>query len=129
MKVIRQNILVFILISLICFNGCISSSGKYLTKFCISNQNKTSFSMSYDSFDGYKVYSVKFEENSVIKIDFTTESGQLDCKIEDNAGNILYQKENTETLQDTLTIENNGKYKITLTAENHKGSFSFDWTK
>lgn len=105
--------------------GC-SSQGKYLVTMCISKQTPTSFSMEYESFDGYRIYKFTLKKATVVTMDFVTKGGKLDCSVVDQDGDEVYEQEDVLSYSIDMTYPK-GTYTVRLTADHHEGSFSFSW--
>lgn len=61
----------------------------------------------------------------VLNINVETTDGSIDLKIVDDSQNILYSEENITTLSSQLNIV--GSVTATITGNNHRGNFSFNW--
>lgn len=118
-------IVIMTLCSVVFAAGC-EATGKYLVVMSVSNQTDTSFSMSYESFDGYRVYKMKLSKTTEVNIRFETESGRLDYSITDEDGEVVLQQDNVSTMGFGINFSR-GTYTVRLTADHHKGSYSFSW--
>lgn len=98
----------------------------FVVRNCINHETSTSFSSQYDYFSGNKNYQINInEDKKTIKVKITSLEGTLSVRVYDNStshyeGNIDYDFDFTINL-------NKGKYKVSLTADEHKGSYSFSW--
>lgn len=105
--------------------GC-SSQGKYLVTMCISKQTPTSFSMEYESFDGYRIYKFTLKKTTEVNLRFETVKGKLSCLITDEDGEVMYDQEDVASGGFGVNYPK-GTYTVRLTADHHQGSFSFYW--
>ncbi len=58
----------------------------------------------------------------VIHVEITTESGSIAISMTDSDGNVVFEKDNIETSSFDVEVPN--KVRVTIDADNHKGSFS-----
>lgn len=105
--------------------GC-SSQGKYLVTMCVSKQTPTSFSMEYESFDGYRIYKFTLKKTTEVNLRFETVKGKLSCHITDEDGEVMYDQEDVASGGFGVNYPK-GTYTVRLTADHHQGSFSFYW--
>lgn len=111
-----------------CDEALVSSGTTFM---CVSNQTSESFSMSYEQFDGMKQYRLKTrQDHTTVRVDVETESGSLSVKVTaaDGRDELTYVAENLQTGSYAFEVPNAGKYTVTVTADEHSGSFSFDWS-
>lgn len=110
--------------------SALRSSGT--TFMCVSTETSESFSMSYEKFDGMKQYRLKTkQDNAAVWVNIETESGTLSVKVTsaDKSDTLVYEAENLQTGDFAFTVPEAGKYTVTVTADEHSGSYSFDWSK
>ena len=123
----KKAVFLTILVALVILTfGCINSTGSFVVTSCVSNQTKNAFSMSYDSFNGYKTYSFKVNDGASLSVRFVTDSGTLSCEVRDANGNEYYRNDNVLSGSLTIPLGDSGKYYVTLTADHHTGAFYFD---
>ena len=112
-------------------SSCITGSGSTVKSSELNTTTK--MSMTYENFTGYRQTKVKVKENTpiVIRVDFVTESGELDAYIarDNNLELSSYEGNNVPTSSFTVTLSEAGIYTIRIDAKNHTGSFSFSWGK
>lgn len=87
---------------------------------------------SYARFNGDKNYTFTVKEEVlplVVNVHITTEEGVLSVSVheKDNPENRPYEGNDLQTSDFTVTINESGKYVISLYADDHKGGYSFTW--
>lgn len=107
------------------FVGCVSTGGSYVTRNSVSRTTGSEISMRYEYFNGYKFFKKNFDANAVINFTVESESGELSVVIADEEGNTVFTQEKIEAGSYSVTVPAASKYKITMTAKEHKGSFKF----
>lgn len=84
-------------------------------------------SMSYEKFSGSKSKTISLDEPSNVSVVVSTESGTLDLSITDKDGNSYYNGINIPSSAFSVSLDKSGKYDITVSADNHKGSYDISW--
>jgi len=97
-----------------------------LVTMSVSKETPTSFSMEYESFDGYRIYRFELTKTTNVDIRFETISGRLDVLV--NKGDEVFYQQDDVRGGFGLSFPK-GKYTVRLTGDHHQGSFSFDWTE
>lgn len=109
--------------------GALVSSG--FTMMSVSTETGESFSMRYMEFDGMKQYRLRTkQDNTIVRVDVESISGTLSIKVT-SAGNrdeLVFYKENLENGSFTFTVPEKGSYTVTMTADEHEGSYALDWS-
>lgn len=83
---------------------------------------KTQWSMEYQFCDGYMNRTMKtVNDEDVINVIVVTEEGNISIKIEDMDGNIVFEQE--EIPSGNYPVEVEGKYKVHVEVDDHRGSF------
>ena len=109
--------------------GALVSSGT--TFMCVSTETSESFSMDYEQFNGSKQYRLKTrQDGTTVRVDVETESGTLSVKVTaaGSKDELVYSADDLQTGSFTFHVPEAGKYTVTVTADKHSGSFSFDWS-
>ena len=87
--------------------------------------------MDYEQFNGSKQYRLKTrQDGTTVRVDVETESGTLSVTVT-AAGikdELVYSADDLQTGSFTFIVPETGKYTVTVTADKHSGSFSFDWS-
>lgn len=94
----------------------------------VGNATATEKSMTYEEFQGKKEYKIKIgSEGATILVNIVSESGTLAASIINDADetDIPYDGKELQTGSFSVNIKEEGTYCITLTANHHKGSYSF----
>ena len=109
--------------------GALVSSG--FTMMSVSTETGESFSMRYMEFDVMKQYRLRTkQDNTIVRVDVESISGTLSLKVT-SAGNrdeLVFYKENLESGSFTFTVPEKGSYTVTMTADEHEGSYALDWS-
>lgn len=122
-------LMILVLIISIGFAGC--TYGSEFTIGSIENNTLSSMSMRYVKFSGNKNKNITVKEGDtcVVSVDIKTEEGKIDLFIKDDNGNIAYEGHDITTSNFTVELNKAGKYKISIEANNHKGSYLIKWGK
>ena len=120
-----KRFFIVLLVAVLLLCGC--SKRSCVTIRSIENSNSHSFSMRYQKFDGSKEYTLQAkEERQPLKVSVVTEAGSLSMTIGEKGKDPVYTGTDMPDMDFTVYLDP-GKYIITLTAEDHRGSYSFDW--
>lgn len=121
--------LAVLLLTLVGCEGALVSSG--FTMMSVSTETGESFSMRYMEFDGMKQYRLRTkQDNTVVRVDVESESGTLSMKVTaaGNRDELVFQAENLESGSFTFSVPEKGSYTVTMTADEHEGSYALDWS-
>lgn len=84
---------------------------------------KDRFFMKYSVFTGTEVHDYRFEEDDVLSVDLVSESGSFNLTIENrDTGEQIYAGTELPTSSFTITVPEDGSYRITADAQKAKGS-------
>ncbi|MBR3953390.1 MAG: hypothetical protein IKJ82_07300 [Oscillospiraceae bacterium] len=116
-----KNAVLKIICVLVCvlflFCGCDS----YRAFMSIESGSAKSWSQKHDMLDGRKSHVLRLGANEMdMIIDVVTEAGEVDISVKDSMGNEIFEADNAET--GTYSFSASGKVKITIEAEEHRGS-------
>lgn len=89
--------------------------------------NDTSATMRYTRFWGQKQYTATLAEPTAIRVEVKTESGTLKLEIGTQGEAPIYQGSLSEDMSFTVNAPP-GTYQITVTGQEHVGSYRFDWS-
>lgn len=103
------------------------STGGYSTFMSKEHNTGSEFSMEYGKFDGYKNKTVNVDKETEFSVQISSESGQIDMKIEDKSGNVFYQGNDIPTSNFTVTVKEQGEYILTVHGHGHSGSYKVTW--
>lgn len=110
--------------------GCEFSSGMKL--MCVETSTSTSWKMSYSKFTGTERETIRTTEpDTRVTVQVVTNAGSLNLKVTpaDDPDRTLYQGTDMPTCEFTFNIPEAGKYTVTVTADDHEGSYVLDWSK
>ena len=117
-----------VLALLLLLTGC--GRGSYRTVMSVAQQNSHSFSMRYELFDGEKVYTIKAGDQKVaVAVSVETQSGNLAITIAKDGEEPVYSGHHLLTTDFVVYLNEPGKYTVTLSAQDHSGSYYFDWSE
>ena len=99
----------------------------YVTVKSVESRNSHGFSLCYEKFDGEKRETVTVKEGTTmeLKVSVTTEAGTLAISVENKDGVAAYRGTDLPTSDSSVLLSDAGTYTVTLTAENHCGSYAF----
>ena len=104
-----------------------TKNNAYEAKKLAEDSSKSGYSIEYEMLDGTVEREVKVNSTS-IKVDIVSKDGKADLIVKDPDGNTIYQGNDIDTNNFTLEdIKKSEKYTIIIIANNHKGSFKFQW--
>ena len=109
--------------------GCSQPQGGVLAVNCVSQQNSTSFSARYDLLSGEKKYEIRVNpgETLALRLNVTTEEGSLAASVSLPGQEPAYTGNALGNTSFTVYLRESGTYTVRLTAEKHRGSYSFAW--
>lgn len=114
-----------VLVLLACLVAC-REGNRFRVVMCVSNQTDHSFSMEYESFDGYRYYNMNLKKTATVDIRVETVKGQLDYVIFDEDGEEVNGMNDVGTFGYGFSLPS-GKYRVKVTGHEHQGKFSFSW--
>ncbi len=132
----KINLLLAIIFALFFISGCTYGSGSSTGSVEINTFSK--MSMSYQKFSGYKAAGLHVKEGEAVEVsvDIVSNKGKLDFTIvkkadkkdgKNQTDETVYQGNDLPTSEFKVTLDEPGDYKITVTAEEHKGSYKVTW--
>lgn len=124
---VRRIALAAVFVLIILTAGC--TRGSFITIKSHENNTPTSIAMSYENFSGSKSKTISLDEPSDVSVIVSTESGSLCLSITDKDGNSYYKGIDIPSSSFHVSLDKQGKYVITVTADNHKGSYDISWDK
>lgn len=109
------------------FVGCTVSSGT--ARIMTEKNNSHCISATYDKYDGYKktTLKVKADEEKDVNVSIVSNEGEIDLKITQEDGTVVYQGDNIDTSSFVVTLDKEGKYTIRIDAKDHSGSYDINW--
>lgn len=98
-------------------------------KGCVETNNGSGVTCKYQYFQGTRTHrlTVLKGETVEVAVSTTTESGKLNMRIELLDRDADYQGKDLGNTSFVVTLTNPGVYTISVTGEEHKGSYSVTW--
>ena len=129
LRILKKKALAASLIFAICFScvATFSACSSYVVVGCIQKVREGEISMSYENFNGSRVFREKFEKGDVISVTVNTKKGKLSIRIEQENQEPIYSGNITQDFSFKVNVDEGGSYNVKLNAEDHKGSFSLTW--
>ncbi|MGZ9584707.1 hypothetical protein [Paenibacillus marinisediminis] len=122
----RQALAVMLsLLLMVSLAGCTSDG--YTTIGSIGNNTNTMMSMSYKFFDGHKGKTITVKGPTEVSVEVESIKGKLNISIEDENGEYAYQGTDIPTSAFQVQLDQQGKYKLSIDAEDHEGSYHISW--
>lgn len=118
-----KNAVLKIFAMLICVLLLLCGCDSYRAFLSIESGGTQNWSQSHELLSGRKSHTLRLgakEQDMIIEV--MTEKGEIDITVKDSFGNIIFEEDDAET--GTYSFSANGKVKITVEAEDHKGSVS-----
>lgn len=111
---------------LLAFSAC---GGAYIMKGCVETNNGSGVNCKYQYFQGTRMHrlTVLKGETVEVTVNTTTESGKLNMRIELLDRKADYQGKDLGNTSFVVTLTNPSVYTISVTGEEHKGSYSVAW--
>jgi hypothetical protein len=121
----KNTTLALILTLLFLAAGC--TSGSYVTVKSFENNTADSMSMRYEKFSGTKSKTISLDEPATVCVNIVSDTGSLGLTITDKDGRSYYEGNELPSSSFSVSLDTPGKYKITIKADNHKGSYDISW--
>ena len=123
----KKAILLLLCVSMM-LCGC--ASGSSFTKNSIESMTDTTWTMSYEQFDGMRTMKVPLEESAAAQftIAIETKSGALGLYITGADGTEYYKGSDLPTSEFTVMADKGGSFEIRIEADRHCGSFAVSWS-
>lgn len=114
---------------LVACTSCKSKKNGNLTIASVRNQTSNSFSATYSYFNGEREYTIKVKDGNplAVKVNVTTDDGDLSISVDKKGGGNFYQGNKIPTFSFTLNLKESGTYVVKIKANKHSGSYSFEW--
>ena len=132
----KTSLLLALIFALVLISGCTYGSGSSTGSLEINTLSR--MSASYQKFSGYKTTDLHVKEGEALEVsvNIVSKKGKLDFiiirkadkKTEKNQKDeTVYEKSDLPTSEFKVTLDKPGAYNITVTAEEHKGSYKVTW--
>lgn len=86
------------------------------------SSNSRELDMDYSILNGTFTHTLRLNAGDVLNVDLQVDEGSLGVVIQQEDGTTTYRNEDLETSQFNLEITQSGKYQVTITGVNTKGS-------
>lgn len=87
--------------------------------------NSEEFTLEYEIFGGTDTWKPRLAEGDILQVDLVVDTGNLAVVIEGPDGNVFYEDDDAETEAFELEITDGGRYAISVTGTDTRGSVSF----
>ncbi len=81
--------------------------------------------MEYEILGGTDTWELRLAERDILQVDLVVDTGNLAVVIEGPDGNVFYEDDDAETESFELEITEGGRYAISVTGTDTRGSVSF----
>ena len=126
---IRVLLIFVIMMTLFASVGCEKPyDGKYEVRGGEGEETDNSFSMQYEDFNGFRLYTIELKTRGIIGMNFKNEAGRLGCAIMNSEGERIFLVGVVEDGHSDFAV-GAGTYTVRLTAEHHKGSYRIAWSE
>lgn len=122
-----KKIIALLLGGVLLLTGCDGSSTGCTTIGSVEVTTNTSIELSYKKMNGTKKYDILLQEGDSLAVDVTTNSGALTIEIGQKDEQPIYTGSDFPEGGFTVNIHDDGRYYITLIADEHSGAVKFDW--
>ena len=114
-------------------SGCSRGNGNYNQVTAvdrISSQTSTSISSEHKLLDGREQYTIHVSdgEELAVLISILNQNGSLSITIGKSGNTPVYTGNDIESSSFTVYLRESGDYSVVIDANNHKGSYSLDWS-
>ena len=107
-----------VLLTLAFLGGPTSFNG---SRFC----NSEEFTLEYEILGGTDTWELRLAERDILQVDLVVDTGNLAVVIEGPDGNVFYEDDDAETETFELEITEGGRYAVSVTGTDTRGSVSF----
>lgn len=110
--------------------GCIVRKSSSATiEGNIEVTNDSSVYMRYSLFDGERTYTISAKEPLFVKARFTTTKGTLHVELGKDGEEPVFNANIIDDNECTIRLTEAGEYILRLNADNHGGSYNFEWAE
>lgn len=119
----KLTILLFLIIFLLGLCGC-----SYVNIIAVSTSSSSKMYASYVRLNGSREHTITVKDGEPVTVtaDIVTKKGTLDVYIYQNK-TYYCEKRDVPTSSFSVPLTEPGKYKLKIVADQHKGSYSFQW--
>lgn len=114
-------------------SGCSRGNGNYHKVTAVgrvSSQTSTSISSEHKLLDGREQYTIHVPEGEelAVLISISNQDGSLSLTIGESDHTPVYTGNDIESSAFTVYLRESGNYSVIIDANNHKGSYSLEWS-
>jgi len=114
-------------------SGCSRGNGNYHKVTAVgrvSSQTSTSISSEHKLLDGREQYTIHVPEGEelAVLISISNQDGSLSLTIGESDHTPVYTGNDIESSTFTVYLRKSGDYSVIIDANNHKGSYSLEWS-
>lgn len=114
-------------------SGCGYGNGNYHQLTAVDRvltQDNTGISSKHERLDGTEEYTIHVPDGKTyaVLINILNQEGSLSITIGKNGDTPVYTGNDVESSTFTVYLRETGDYKVVITANKHKGSYSLDWS-
>ena len=115
-----------VVIFLVILRTGVAPTGSGLQMGWVESNTRDHWSATYAFHDGYQQRTINADgKPTLLKVEIVSSSGELGMTVTDESGNVIFDQQGIAT--SSFEIEVSGKATVTITGEEHKGSFSLSW--
>jgi len=128
----KNKLLIVAIISILAISlfGC-NSSGTYVVKKMSKEDSGDNYmEMTYEYFNGYKYKKVEANKGDVLELstNVNTKGGKLNIFVLNDKDEEIYSNCNLNgKVNETINIDEDGKYKIKIEGDKHEGFYNVNW--
>ena len=114
-------------------SGCSHGNGNYHKVTAVgrvSSQNSTSISSKHELLDGREQYTIHVPdgEEFAVFVSISNQDGSLSLTIGESDHTPVFTGNDIESSTFTVYLRESGDYSVIIDANNHKGSYSLEWS-
>ena len=122
-----KKLIAIILGAALLLTGCDGTTTGCTTIGSVEMTTNNSIELTYKKMNGTKKYNVVLNEGDSLHVDVTTNSGSLRIEIAQKNEEPVYTGSDFPNDGFTVNIHDNGRYYISLIAEEHSGGVKLNW--
>lgn len=117
--------------TLLLLTSCVNHSFSGSRRGAVSSYYSGHIDCKYDYFNGSEIFEfeVKKDQSLIMKCEITSKTGEINFSICQKGQDSLFARSIEENYHYDIQLPDYGKYKLTINANSHSGSYLFDWKK
>ncbi|MGN0650246.1 MAG: hypothetical protein ACI4KM_07405 [Oscillospiraceae bacterium] len=121
-----KKIIALLLCGVLLLTGCDGASGCTAVG-SVEITTNTSIELTYQKLNGTKKYDMRLHEGDSLAVNVTTNSGSLTIEIAQKGEEPIYTGSVFPDGGFTVNIHDDGRYYVSLIAEEHSGGVKLEW--